>query len=70
MSAIVVGVDGGGSKTRAVVADERGTEIVHVDGPGSAVRPGQAEHSADVIAATVRDALAAASMEHVVPKVL
>jgi glucosamine kinase len=70
MSAIVVGVDGGGSKTRAMVADATGTEIVHVDGPGSAVRPGEAERSADVIATTVRDALAAASMEHVLPKVL
>jgi hypothetical protein len=70
MSAIVIGIDGGGSKTRAVVADERGTEIVHVDGPGSAVRPGRVEHSADVIAECVRDALAAANMEHVVPRVL
>lgn len=70
MSLIVVGVDGGGSRTRAMVADERGAEIVTVEGPGSAVRPGAAEHSADVIAAAVRDALAAANMEHVVPKVL
>jgi glucosamine kinase len=70
MSVIVVGVDGGGSKTRAVVADERGTQIVSVDGPASAVRHGAIEHSADVIAAVVRDALGAANMSHVVPKVL
>lgn len=67
---IVVGVDGGGSKTRATVADESGAEIVSVEGPGSAVRPGAADRSAEVIAAVVRDALAAASMEHVTPKVL
>jgi glucosamine kinase len=71
MSVIVVGVDGGGSKTRVVVADEQGREIVSVEGPGSVVRPpGGADHSADVVAACVRDALAAANMTHVVPKVL
>jgi len=70
MTAIVVGVDGGGSRTRAMVADETGKEIVTVEGGPSAVRPGAAEHSADVIAATVRDALAACDMTHVVPKVL
>jgi glucosamine kinase len=70
MTMIVVGVDGGGSRTRALVADERGSEIVSVEGPASAVRPGAAEHSADVIAAVVRDALASSAMEHVLPKVL
>ncbi len=70
MSAIVVGVDGGGTSTRAMVADERGTAIITVDGPGSAVRPGLADESAEVIAAVVRDALAAAGMPHVTPKVL
>jgi glucosamine kinase len=34
------------------------------------VRPGLAEHSADVIAAAVRDALASCEMTHVVPRVL
>lgn len=56
---LVVGVDGGGSKTRAVVADATGRTLATVDGPGSAVRPGEAARSADVIAAVVRDALAA-----------
>lgn len=67
---IVIGIDGGGSKTRALLADETGTKIVEVEGPGSAVRPGQHEASADVICALVKDALASASMEHVLPKVL
>lgn len=70
MTAIVIGVDGGGTKTRALVADERGTPIVDVSGPGSAVRPGEAERSADVIAEVVRDALAASNMSHVTPKVI
>lgn len=70
MSAIVVGVDGGGSRTRVLVADEQGREIVSVEGAGSAVRPGEAEHSADVIAAIIRDALASSDMNHVTPKVV
>ncbi|HEU4628660.1 MAG TPA: BadF/BadG/BcrA/BcrD ATPase family protein [Gemmatimonadaceae bacterium] len=70
MTMIVVGLDGGGSRTRALVADERGTEIVRVEGPPSAVRPGAVDASADVLAALVRDALAAAAMEHVTPKVV
>jgi glucosamine kinase len=70
VSVIVVGVDGGGSKTRVVVADETGRALGTVEGPASAVRPGAVEHSADVIAACVRDALAHAGMEHVAPKVL
>ena len=69
MTLIVVGVDGGGTKTRVTVANEAGVEIVSVDGPGSAVRPGEAERSADIIVAAVRDALEAAAMPHVVPKV-
>ena len=70
MTFIVVGVDGGGSKTRVIVADEAGTQLGEVVGPGSAVRPGQAERSADTIAAAVRDALASCEMTHVTPKVL
>jgi glucosamine kinase len=70
MTFIVIGVDGGGSKTRVVVADEHGTQLGEVVGPASGVKPGQAEASAEVIAATVRDALASCEMTHVVPKVL
>jgi glucosamine kinase len=70
MSIIVIGVDGGGSKTRVIVADEHGTKVGEVVGPGSAVKPGQAEHSADVITATINDALASCEMMHVMPKVL
>ena len=70
MTFIVVGVDGGGSKTRVIVADEQGNQLADVTGPGSAVRPGQAEHSAEVIAAALADALASCDMTHVVPKVL
>jgi glucosamine kinase len=70
MTFIVVGMDGGGSKTRVIVADEAGTQLGEVVAPGSAVRPGQAEHSAEVITAALHDALASCEMTHVVPKVL
>jgi glucosamine kinase len=70
VSDIVIGIDGGGSRTRAMVADEGGQEIVTVEAPGSAVRPGEADRSADVMAAAIRDALAACEMTHVMPRVL
>jgi glucosamine kinase len=70
MTFIVIGIDGGGTKTRAMVADEHGGMIGDVVGPGSAVRPGQADVSAGIIADVVRDALASCEMTHVVPRVL
>lgn len=70
MTFIVIGIDGGGSKTHAIVADEQGKTIAETVGPASAVRPGQAEHSATVIADVVRDALASCDMTHVTPRVL
>lgn len=59
---VVVGVDGGGSKTRVLVADGRGEMLGSFDGAASAVRPGEAEHSANVIAACVSEALTAAGV--------
>ncbi|GMV09747.1 MAG: hypothetical protein ABS52_13415 [Gemmatimonadetes bacterium SCN 70-22] len=67
---IVAGVDGGGSRTRVVIADESGRELATAEGGPSAVRPGEAERSAEVIAAAVREALASCRMADVVPKVL
>lgn len=70
MNFIVIGIDGGGSKTHAMVADEQGRTIAETVGPGSAVRPGRAEESANVISDVVRDALASCDMTHVTPRVL
>jgi len=70
VSAVVVGVDGGGSRTRIWVADERGQQLGSAEGPGSAIRPGETDRSADVIVATTREALASCDMTHVTPKVL
>ncbi len=69
MTQIVIGVDSGGSKTRVLVADATGTELGSVEGPPSAIRPGEAERAADVIAATIRDALAHAGMSEAFPSV-
>ena len=49
MSEIVIGVDGGGSKTRVVVGTAEGDILASVDGPKSAVVPGHAAESAEVI---------------------
>ena len=56
MESFVVGIDGGGSKTRAILADDQGKPITEASGAGSAVRPGEAEQSAGIIAGVVRDA--------------
>jgi glucosamine kinase len=70
MTQIVIGIDGGGSKTHAIVADDSGTTISEAFGPGSAVIPGQIDRSADVIVGVVREALEGANMTHVTPRVL
>ena len=71
MSEILIGVDGGGSKTRVLVGDDEGNELGRAEGGRSAVRPGQAPESARVIAETVREALSHSVMEGVAePKVL
>ncbi len=67
---VVVGVDGGGTKTRVLVADGRGETLGTSEGAASAVRPGAVEHSADVIASCVREALAAAGVADVRPAAL
>ncbi|CAN5868793.1 N-acetylglucosamine kinase [soil metagenome] len=70
MTFLVAGVDGGGSKTRVIIADEAGSQLGTAVGPGSAVRPGTAEQSAAIIASTLADALASCGMADVVPKML
>jgi glucosamine kinase len=62
MKEIVAGVDGGGSKTRLILATETGEELATVEGPRSAMRPGDAEKSAAVVAELLREALAQASI--------
>ena len=70
MSMFVVGVDGGGSHTRVSVADEAGHVLGAAEGPGSAVRPGAAATSAEIIAGVVREALDKAGQQPATPRVL
>lgn len=66
---LVVGVDGGGSRTRVVVADATGRELARVEGAASALQPGQEGHAADVIKALIGDALAKAERTETRPAV-
>lgn len=67
---VVVGVDGGGTKTRVLVADENGAALGTSEGAASAVRPGAVLQSAEVIASSVREALAAAGVADELPAAL
>ena len=71
MSESVGGVDGGGSKTRVVVGTAEGEILATVDGPKSAIIPGRAAESANVIAELVIKAVAEiAQPGAVVPRVI
>jgi glucosamine kinase len=71
MSEIVVGVDGGGSRTRVLIGTAEGEVLASAEGPKSAVTPGQVAHSADVIAELVTRALGEiAQPGAVLPRVL
>lgn len=70
MQTLVVGVDGGGTKTRAILANDRGDQLAEVVGTGSTVRAHEVERSADVIAGVVRDVFDVADMADQRPRVL
>ncbi|MDQ6738720.1 MAG: hypothetical protein M3Z30_13605, partial [Gemmatimonadota bacterium] len=67
---IVVGVDAGGSKTRVIVANANAEVLTEVVGTGAAIVPGNADYSADLIAAIVRTALESAEVSETTPSVL
>lgn len=70
MTDLVAGVDGGGSKTRLILADASGTHIADVVGPGSAMAPGRGDHSAGVVADLVAQAFAEAGLERTMLRAL
>jgi glucosamine kinase len=70
MTRIVVGVDGGGSHTRVIVADEHGAELARAEGDPSAMRPGDASQSATVIASVIADGLRTAGLAGTRPSVV
>ena len=67
---IVVGVDAGGSKTRVLVANTDAEVLAETVGAGAAMAPGNADYSAELIAALVRSALDSAETSDTVPLVL
>ncbi|MFO0072286.1 MAG: BadF/BadG/BcrA/BcrD ATPase family protein [Gemmatimonas sp.] len=66
---LVVGVDGGGSHTRVLLADAAGSVLARVEGPGSALRPGAEGAAADISKALIHDALAKAERTETRPAV-
>jgi len=70
MNTTVIGIDGGGTKTRALLADENGEQIAEAVGAGSAVKPGDIERSAGIIAGVVRDVLETGERADQKPRVL
>jgi glucosamine kinase len=70
MKDLVAGVDGGGSRTRLILATETGEEIASVEGASSAMRPGEAERAGVTIADLMREALSTAGILDSVPTIL
>lgn len=66
---LVVGVDGGGSRTRVVLADANGKVLARTEGAGSALIPGEEAAAADVIRALIGDVLAMAERTETRPAV-
>ena len=56
---LVVGVDGGGSRTRVVLADANGNILARTEGAATALTPGYESASADVIKALIGESEAA-----------
>jgi glucosamine kinase len=54
MSRVFVGVDGGGTRTRAVAVDEGGSEAARVVGPPSLIDPLRPSRAADAVEETLR----------------
>jgi N-acetylglucosamine kinase-like BadF-type ATPase len=59
----LLGVDAGGSRTSAAVADANGTVLVRAEGGRGAVRPGTAKRAAKAIFETCREALTKAERD-------
>lgn len=70
MTQLVAGVDAGGTHTSCQLSSLKGHQLSTASGPAGAMRPGLADHAADVIVDCVRDALAKADHGDVIPSVL
>jgi glucosamine kinase len=67
---IVLGVDGGGTKTRLIVADGTGHVLTSVSGGPTAIGPGAIDAAADTIAAMAAEAMTAAGHAGTTPSIL
>ena len=70
MTDFVAGADGGGSKTRVIIADMNGNSLADVTGAGSAMKPGGGDHSAGIIAGLVRQAASEAGITGGRPRIV
>lgn len=68
-SPLVVGIDGGGTRTRVILADAQGTVLSRIEGEGTALKPGHESVAADVIKSLIAEALAAADRPDTRPAV-
>src|SRR4029078_1526504 len=68
MTDFVAGIDGGGSKTRVILADLEGKELADISGAGSAMAPGRGDHSARIIGDLIRQAMADAFLSDERPR--
>ncbi len=66
---LIVGVDGGGSRTTVLLADADGVQLARIEGPATALTPGYESASADVIKSLITDVLASADRSETRPAV-
>lgn len=66
---LVVGIDGGGTRTRVVLADANGTVLARAEGPGTALTPGNEGVAADIIKSLIGEVLAMAERTETRPAV-
>ena len=66
---LVIGIDGGGTRTRVLLADANGTELARTEGPGTALMPGHESVAADIIKSLILDVLQKAERTETRPAV-
>ena len=60
---LFAGVDGGGTRTRAVLVDAQGREVARGEAPGAVVTAADPDRAAEAVAGAIGDAMEAAALE-------